>query len=76
MENNYIGMVCSADLSEAYGVEHSGFCNKMIENEGINGKSIIYIPRFMLNQLVHESFEGNCFKWNIKKIKEYAVEKE
>ena len=65
--DNIIGIVCSENLGEAYCLEGSSFQKQLDSKTTIT----IYIPHYILNPLIHESFEWNCFKWNIKKVLKY-----
>ncbi len=75
MKENLLGIICSKDLSKAYCVENSEYHKKKILGNGLENEiAIVYIPCTYLNNLIHESFDGNKFKWNIKKILENRKE--
>ena len=72
--NDLTRIICSQDLNQAYCVVGSGYYKKMMENNELDGKTIVHIPHYRFSQLVLASFEDNKFKWNMEKILEYSVE--
>ena len=70
MKPHLTKIICSADLSEAYCLNKSERYKR--EFKGKRNYRVIYIPCSYLNSLIHESFEGNKFKWNMEKILEYG----
>lgn len=41
-------------------------------NLDLEKMELLYIPKSRFNEIVLFSFEGNKFKWNIEKIREYS----